>query len=112
MNDSTTYGLNPLALGLIVLVAAALGAALFAGGQWAYDEATGPTSIDGRAEEVGETEPSLDDAIHAAAEAAVEVEGGKYNGDTFEVARIELTAGNPHITAYRVILQPTGGSGG
>jgi len=106
MNDST-YQLHWLTLGAIVVVASALGAALFAAGQWAYDKADEPTSIDNTLQADG-TEPSLDDAVHEAAEQAVQVEGGRFKGETFKIARIELTADNPHITAYRVILQPSG----
>ena len=93
-----------LRLGVIVVVASALGAAFFAAGQWAYDERNEPTSIDNTLQADG-AEPSLDEAVHAAAEEAVEVEGGKFKGETFKIARIELTANNPHITAYRVVLE-------
>jgi hypothetical protein len=105
MNDNT-YRLNKVSLGLVVMIAAFLGALLFAVGDLLVDEVSEPTSIEGTSEETAEQEPDLADAIHDAAERAVEIEGGKYKGETFEIAKIELTADNPHITAYRVILQP------
>jgi hypothetical protein len=104
MNDST-YRLHWAALGAIVLAASVLGAALFAAGQWAYDKADEPTSIDNTLRADEDTEITLDDAVHEAAEEAVEVEGGRFKGETFKIARIEVTANNPHITAYRVILE-------
>jgi hypothetical protein len=103
MNDAT-IPLTWASATLIVVVAAVLGAALAFAAQWAYDQANEPTSIDNTLQADGD-EPTLDDAIHEAAEEAVQVEGGKFKGKTFKVARIELTADNPHITAYRVILE-------
>lgn len=94
---------------LITLVLAALlGAILAIPANALWDSITdrGP-EIEGESTEVGESEASLLDAIHAAAEEAVEVDDGKYKGKSLKVVSIELTADNPHITAYRVILKPT-----
>jgi hypothetical protein len=105
MNDHT-YNLRSWSLGLIVLVAAILGGLVVLGGEWAVDELTEPTTIEGRSEQgIAQEEPDLMEAIHDAAVAAVEVEGGKFKGEELEIDKIWLTADNPHITAYRVILQ-------
>ena len=111
MNDRS-YALSGRALVGVIAVAALLGALLAIPVTWAAD-AIGDRidetdSIAGVSNEVAESEADLLDAVHTAAEEAVTFEGGKYKGDTFKIARIELTADNPHITAYRVVLQPSG----
>ena len=97
-------------LGAIVLLAAILGAALFAAGQWLYDEVTEPQTFTGESTvpEGAEEEPVLQDALDEAVQEAVEFEDGKYKGDSFEITRVELTTSNPHVTAYRVVIAPTG----
>ena len=107
MND-TTYNLRPWSLVLVVLIASIVGGLLVLGGERAVDEIREPTSIEGTSAEDGEQEPDLVEAIHDAAQRAVDIEGGKYEDESLEIAKIELTADNPHITAYRVILQPSG----
>jgi hypothetical protein len=105
MNDSTVR-LHWLALAGIVLVASVLGGVIVAGIQWGVDKANEPTtSIENTLQPADGGEPTLDEAVHAAAVEAVEVEGGRFKGETFEIARIEVTADNPHIKAYRVILE-------
>ena len=89
----------------VTVVAGIVGAIAVLLVQVGVEALTEPTSVDGISEEVGETVPSLEDAIHAAAEEAVEIDDGKFKGESLKVARIEVTANNPHITAYRVILE-------
>jgi hypothetical protein len=101
--NGTTFRLNWLAL-----VASALGAAIFALGLLGYDEINEPsTSVDNTLQVPNEEapDPTLDQAVHAAAVRAVAIENGRFEGETFKIARIEVTAGNPHIKAYRVILE-------
>jgi hypothetical protein len=88
----------------VTLVAGVVGAISVLVVQLGIDKLAEPTKVDGISEEVGEAEPSLEDAIHAAAEEAVEIEDGKFKGESLKIARIEVTANNPHITAYRVVL--------
>ena len=101
---------RPRSLVPIVLIASIIGGLLVLGGQWVVDELRGdPTSIEGESLKLGEEQDAdLLEAMHAAAQEAVDVEDGKYKDEPLEVAKIEVTAGNPHITAYRVILQPSG----
>lgn len=57
---------------------------------------------------VGISKKSEADAVHRAALLAARFEGGKYKGDTFEVTRIQITIANPHITAYKATITPSG----
>ncbi len=101
--------LRPRSLVPIVLIASIVGGLLVLGGQWVVDEIREPTSIEGESLKSGEQqEADFLEAMHAAAQEAVDIEDGKYKDEPLEVAKIEVTAGNPHITAYRVILQPSG----
>jgi hypothetical protein len=97
--------ISPARLWVVTVVAGIVGAIAVLVVQLGIDVLKEPTSIDGTSEEVGETVPSLEDAIHAAAEEAVEIQGGEFKGESLKVARIEVTANNPHITAYRVVLE-------
>jgi hypothetical protein len=90
----------------VAVIAGIVGAVLVLVLQLGIETSTGPdTEVDVTTNAVNEQEPTLDDAIHAAAEEAVEIEGGEFKGESFKIARIEVTANNPHITAYRVVLE-------
>jgi hypothetical protein len=95
-------------LGIMLVLAAILGALIFALGQWAVEKVWEPTTVQGESGGTTEAEASLLDALHEAAEEAVTVDDGKYSGEWFKVTRIEFTAGNPHVTAYRVVVEPKG----
>ena len=89
----------------VAVLAGVIGALLVLGVQFVVDKVDDPTSIDTTTTKpVGRVEPlALDEAIHAAAKVAVDTEG--LAGESLKIARIEVAAGNPHITAYRVILE-------
>lgn len=97
---------------VVIALAAALGALLaipvVLGAAALWDSRDSPDTFEGVAGEPSEAEdePDLLAAIEAAAEEAVEFEGGRYKGQDFKITSIELTASNPHITAYRVVVEP------
>jgi hypothetical protein len=86
---------------LLLLIGIALGAGGLEIGRELFED-------DEKVSFQGVSGKSLDDAVHIAAVQAVAVESGRYKGDTFDIVRFEITVSNPHITAYRAIISPSG----
>lgn len=57
---------------------------------------------------VGVSARNFQDALHRAAVRAAAFEHGRYKGDEFDVIKTSIVVSNPHITAYRVIITPSG----
>jgi hypothetical protein len=96
---------------LIIVVAAVLGALLAIPVVWVageiWDRIDEPDTFEGITEDAAEGgEPELAAALEAAVDEAVEDPDNM--GKEFQIERIELTASNPHITAYKVVISPKG----
>lgn len=101
----------PPRLIIVAVISSALTAIVVLLIAWGIDELREPPDerFSGEATVVEEgQEPDLVAAFHEAGQNAADEDGGKYQGDTFEVKRIELDLSNPHVTAYRVIVGPKG----
>ena len=57
---------------------------------------------------VGQSSRSFQDALHRSSQLAADFQRGRYRGQQFEVTRTTIVFSNPHITAYRVTITPTG----
>ena len=100
---SKRLSLSPTTAIALLALFFALGGSAFAVGERVGQQKEGHTDAF-----VGVSTRNLQDALHRAAVRAASFQRGRYRGQDFEVLRTTITISNPHITAYRVVLSPTG----
>ena len=81
----------------------ALGGSAFAIGGGLSLQREGRTDSSG-----GISDESFEDALHEASQIAARFGRGRYKGRPFEVTRTTIVFRNPHITAYKVTITPSG----
>ena len=95
--------LTPTTVIALLALFFALGGSAFAVGERVGQKREGPTDAF-----VGISSRSYADALHRAAVQAARFRGGRYKGDEFEVIRTTIRISNPHITAFKVTITPSG----